>query len=253
MTASLRLPKRPSRRWWLAVTAAVTAQLALLWWFGDARPVQPRRADHEPRFWLVPALDKAVAELLNPTLFPWSGPHGFSGPAWLGITPPRHQPFEWTEPPRWLTLDPQTLTGLPAAPAPLPSARLDLLPGGVTEVRAPFDALAENRLPTRSCVVVRGELAGRPLRSGLAPPAQPFNDLLPDTEVRVVVDAAGRVQSATTLSRSGLPAADATALDLARTARFAPLARDEIPALQTGTLVFRWHTVPAPEPPPARP
>jgi hypothetical protein len=64
--------------------------------------------------------------------------------------------------------------------------------------------------------------------------------------VQVVVDAAGNVVSAVLLpANNPLEAAghfddaDRRALDLARTARFAPA-----PNLTVGRMIFNWHTVP---------
>jgi hypothetical protein len=53
------------------------------------------------------------------------------------------------------------------------------------------------------------------------------------------------VLSATLLTRSGNPAADQKALDLARAARFKPVGSEpEAPALTWGQLVFQWQVVP---------
>jgi hypothetical protein len=45
---------------------------------------------------------------------------------------------------------------------------------------------------------------------------------------------------------SGSKSADQLALDIARSARFAPLPRDA-GAFTIGALVFEWHTVPLPD------
>ena len=243
MTAALRFGARPSRRWWLAVALVVAGQLAAIFWLGDSTPSKPRQADREPLFALAREPSSAWLEELNPTLFAWSGPHGFSGGAWLRGALPANQPFEWTEPARFLAPDSKQLAhqtldaeGRPAHPP------MDYAPGRLADVRLPLTAWAGSALPNRSSVRVEGDLAGRLLLTPLAPPSQAVNDLLSDTEVRVLVDAAGLVRSATLLASSGLPAADAIALELARPARFAPL---RAMPWQTGKLVFRWHTVPA--------
>jgi TonB family protein len=71
-------------------------------------------------------------------------------------------------------------------------------------------------------------------------------DLLTNSVVRVVVDADGLVFSTALLPPgSGSKAADQSALEMARSARFAPLPRHA--KQMTGTLVFEWHTVPLAE------
>jgi TonB family protein len=244
MTAALSSTS-PLRRWTvLASGAAVGLQFALVFWLGDKAPVTPRRAAHEPRLLLAPAWAGDLSELDNPTLFAWSGPHGFSGQA-AGRPTPGYQPFQWTEPPRFLELDPKQLSGQPAGEPPSRlTVRLDLLPGRGATMVLPTHALAGSTLPTRSTVRLEGELADRPLLTPMAPPPQSLNDVLPDTRVRAVVDAPGRVQSVTLLGACGVAEADAQALELTRAARFAPLAPGTASALQTGVLVFQWHTQP---------
>jgi TonB family protein len=222
----------------------VAGQAAAIFWLGDRTPSQPRQPDREPVFALARGPSVAWLEELNPTLFAWSGPHGFSGAAWLRGKPPANQPFAWAEPARFLAPDPKQLAhqaigaeGRPARP-PMESA-----PGRLADMKLPLRVWPDGALWQRSTVRVEGELAGRPLLTPLAPPSQPVNDVLPDTEVRVLVDATGLVRSATLLASSSLSAVDAKALELARAARFAPLAAAP---WQAGKLVFRWHTVPAP-------
>jgi TonB family protein len=89
------------------------------------------------------------------------------------------------------------------------------------------------------------------LLSPLDPPSVPANDTLPDSVVRVMVNAVGLVESATLLSSSGSREADTQALDLAKSAAWEPLryGRDERIAdnastFDWGRLVFSWHTVP---------
>ena len=94
-----------------------------------------------------------------------------------------------------------------------------------------------------------GDLAARHLLSTFDLPSWPHNDLVSNSVVQLVVDAEGIPFSVTLLERSGHAAADRYALNEARRARFEPLdptdqsqARD----LVWGTLIFQWHTVPAP-------
>jgi hypothetical protein len=79
-------------------------------------------------------------------------------------------------------------------------------------------------------------------------PSWPYADVIAPSCVQVLVNAAGEVVSTTLLpldnrseAASRYDAADQRALDLARTARFAPA-----PRLTIGRLIFNWHTVPPP-------
>lgn len=161
--AALPFGAWPSRRWWLAVALVVAGQFALVLWLGDATRAVPRRSDHEPAIALAPGLSAALLEEWNPTLFAWSGPRGFSGPAWLRVAPPANQSYEWMEPARFLALDPKQLSSQPVGVEGRPARpRTEWGPGRVAEMRLPFAAWAGSALPTKSSVCVEGELAGRP-------------------------------------------------------------------------------------------
>lgn len=264
MSVALSFGARPSRNWWLGVAIVVGAQFAAIFWLGDKAPVKPLRADAEPTFAMAPSLatgqnsEAARAksalfwlEELNPTLFAWSGPRGFSGEAWLRNHRPANQTLEWKEAEQFLAPDFKQLSAQPITVEDGPThPQMNSAPSRLADIQLPIAVWTTTALPNRSSVRVEGELATRQLLTPLAPPSQPANDLLPDTEVRVLVDQAGLVRSATILSGSGRLAADATALELARNARFAPLADRP---LQTGSIVFRWHVVPAEPEPAARP
>ena len=76
-------------------------------------------------------------------------------------------------------------------------------------------------------------------------PSWPYNDVLAATTVQLVVDRHGSVLAANLLTRSGLPAADQRALELARASRFemADPASDTTP-MTWGQMVFQWQAVP---------
>jgi TonB family protein len=80
-------------------------------------------------------------------------------------------------------------------------------------------------------------------------PDWPFPDVLARTEVQVMVDGQGRVLSAVVLGESGLPAADARALQAAHAIQFGPTPEA---APVSGLLEFFWRTAPtnAPAMPP---
>jgi TonB family protein len=108
---------------------------------------------------------------------------------------------------------------------------------------------------------IEGDLARRRLLNPMVLPLQPSpniltTDILTNSVVQVVVDAAGRVFSCTLPASSGSTNADRCALDLARNARFEPLARDGAsgaanPAagLSWGRMIFEWRTTPLPTTP----
>jgi len=81
------------------------------------------------------------------------------------------------------------------------------------------------------------------LRAPLNLPSWPYADVLAPSVVQAVVDAAGNAVSLVLLPPgSGSDDADRRALELARTARFAPASQ-----LTIGRLIFHWHTVPLPD------
>jgi hypothetical protein len=251
------------RRWAAAITLAIVAQLALVFWAGDKSKVAPRPADQEPQVLLAPAFRGELADVENPTLFARANRHGFSGQAWPRVSLPQYPPAAWTEPPRLLQLDPARLTGglreLLRSNAP-PPFEIAVKP----EPRIGRDQIPDpaSSLPTQSVLRVASGLAGRRLLSNIVLPSQPHGDLLTNSVVQVVVDADGWTRSATLLSSCGAAGVDQQAIGLAKSARFESLRlrgperpTQPVPALTVGPLVFQWHTVPLPatNAPPARP
>ena len=162
--------------------------------------------------------------------------------------------MEWTEPPRFLEIQTNQL-GATFKQFIQTNASRSVEIAGLPDPRVGIVTLfpSLNLMPTQSILRVEGPLARRPL---LAPPALsswPASDILTNSEVRVVVDRDGYVNSAVLLSRSGLPEADDSAYQLAKSARFQPLRKTrpgESPAandaFEFGTLVFQWRTIPEP-------
>jgi hypothetical protein len=120
-----------------------------------------------------------------------------------------HTPIERTEVPHWLELGPERLanefvdfvsTNKILSPlmveAPLPSAAR-------YEANYPSEAAAPS-----SQFRLEGGLLGRTLLHHPELPSWQHTEILSNTTVRAVVDAAGWVFSATLVARSGLPAAD---------------------------------------------
>ena len=243
-------------RWGTAIGLALMIQAGLVFLLAARVPVTSRQAPRTLCFRQVP--DREVARLLTelpvsePTLFALPGPFGFSGMAWLKMRPLHHSLYEWNEPPLWLGLRAEQLgKGFlqfvrTNGPAPLEVA--DKPPPEVS-------GLAPSTLPTvlaQSILRVEGELAKRPLLSVPALPDWPPTEILSNTVVQVVVNAAGYPLSATVLlPGSGLKAADQRALELTRELQFKPLdKRGPESSLNTGKttigrLVFEWRTSPA--------
>jgi hypothetical protein len=97
-------------------------------------------------------------------------------------------------------------------------------------------------LQTGSVLRVEGALAGRPLLTPLTLPSWDHADVLQPTTLQIVVDRSGASFPPILLTPSGLQAADQRALEVARTARFAPApAGPNQPSLAWGRLVFLWH------------
>jgi hypothetical protein len=115
-----------------------------------------------------------------------------------------------------------------------------------------------------STLEIEGAVAKRGLLSPMKLPSWPFTDAIAPSVVQVIVDAGGRVVSAVLLPPENYsetpyletppvrdPDADERAVDLARSARFAPLASgagsvESNPAthLTMGLLIFNWQAVP---------
>jgi TonB family protein len=189
--------------------------------------------------------------LSDPTLFALPTRHGFSGGAWLDFAPLRFAPWQWTEPPPWLTVQTQALGRGFAALVSLNTANplrvADKPMPRVVGLAAPVPAVP---LRNRSELRLSGDLAGRRLLEPIALPAWPHTDLLSNSVVQVVVDGEGRVLAATLLSGSGRADADEYAVRAATAARFEPEQRGAMPAgsevVVRGRLTFQWHTVPPP-------
>jgi hypothetical protein len=232
----------PKRRWWMTVAFVMLGQLGLIFWL-TGRDVVPRAANLQPSLILPAETAAELPDLGNPTLFALPNRRGFSGPAWMDVSPLTHPALEWVEPPLWLT---QNIAGLGGAFTEFISTnRVGSFQvvkhtepqTEVMELYSPFD-----RLPTRSTVRVEGELVNRPLTSSLTLTSWPATEnVLTNSEVEIGVGANGRVFSSVLLAGSGSRQADNFALNLARTARFQSLV--SAGDLSWGKLVFQWHTI----------
>ncbi len=193
----------------------------------------------------------------DPTLFALPAARGFTGPIWLAAAPVDHRAPVWTEPPRFLEMDPNSLgrtlstflhdNGFP------PFDPIDKTAGSKAALGlfTPAEA-SENR----SLLSVEGRLAARKMDDSPALPAWASAELVTNSIVRVSVNPAGTTVSAVLVERSGLAEADAAALRIAWRLRFQPEAgsrragRLDVTSLDWGDLVFRWAASPATNAPP---
>lgn len=243
-------------RWLVCVVLAFAIHIGLIFLFGSRKPVVPRAVVNAPAIQFTTGRSE-LQRLDDPTLFALPHRHGFAAAAWLPLPQVEFAPFRWTEPPQLLDL-PVAMLGSVflrfAQTNAAPKLELNSLPTGMTT----HVELSEQQtsLKQHSGVSVNGRLAKR---TWLNPPALlrswPATDLLTNSIVRIVIDPDGQVFSPVLLPPgSGSKAADQYALEVARSARFAPVPRSAAKQL-IGTLTFEWHTVPVPDTnaPPAKP
>ncbi len=270
----------PETRWtltcWVVAIAIVFAlHVVLIFIFGTRKSVPPIPVKNAPSLTLVRDSGNHWIALNDTTLFALPNPNGFSGPMWAAYPPLTFHKQDWTEDPHWL-----------ADTASLPLSELGaafnrfmqtnyfagvqfgffLPPPLAVPVIPPQPVLAQN-----STLQIRGEIAKRPLLNSFDLPSWPYADVIAPSVVQVLVDAAGNVVSATLLpANSSLqpsavrflpqeslppaaqdPDADQRAVELARSARFAPLSPDAgsiqsnpLTRFSMGELIFNWQTVP---------
>lgn len=255
------LPWTP-RRWGWTIGVLFVAQAGLAWFLADRTPLIMRPSPAPTRYRLL--TDESQAEALavsladsDPALLALVSAHNFSGVAWLQRPQVTHQLADWSERPVWL---PPRLDRLGAS-----FGLLARQPAGGAGIAAdqpapPIAVLLITNEPviTRSTLRQEGALAERPMVTALDLPAWTNKTVLTNTEVRIIVGLDGRTFSAILQESCGLTNADQRALELARTARFQPLARLKpgpaledawsIPSLQWGGLIFQWATIGAAPP-----
>jgi hypothetical protein len=243
-------------RWLMLIALVFIAHLALIFVFGERKPVVPRAVTNVPELKLATDSEEWLA-LNNPTLFAQPNLAGFAGPA---LEPPHvefHQ-IEWTEAPRPLPL-PVTELGTTFSQFMLTNRfvtfQFELEPP--LKLTTPA-SLLEPAIAKASTLRIEGDLARRQLLTPMKLPSWPYADVIAPSKVQVLVNAAGDIVSAVLLP-SDNPAetdrvhdadADQRALELVRAAHFAPLPRVNVsvtanPAahLTFGRLIFNWHTV----------
>jgi TonB family protein len=243
----------PRRRWLVSVVLVLASQLGFVFWLAARKTDIPAMPPARPLISLPADQTADLPGVTDPTLFVLPNLHGFSGPAWMQFAPATYTLEPWTEPQRPLELTTLQLGAtlaefVHANHSPLfevdmkPEPRLDAV-GYLPLEEAP------------SSFSVEGDVANRPLLTPLTLDSWPAAEILLPTEVQIAVDAAGRVISAVVLKKSASAEANASALSLARSARFQPLrwiGPQPPPAapdrLSWGKIIFRWHTVAPPNP-----
>ncbi|MGO9199015.1 MAG: energy transducer TonB [Limisphaerales bacterium] len=255
MTSPVQPPAWPRRRWGWTVASVFAAQVGLIFWLGESGPVRSRPPGPNPTLRLAGGFSAEVLALQDPTLFALPHRQGFSGPAWLKMSPVPNRPSDWSEDPLPLPL---CVTRLGAVAPPQVQtnglAPLSLLPAlepGWALPEPPPPPLS----PEQSRLRIEGDLARYRLLTNLDLPSWQYNDVLTNTGLQMLVNAEGRPASVILLFTSGYKQADDYALAQAWRARFevpgaagqqgqppsTPLAH-----LVRGLLLFQWHTVPLP-------
>jgi hypothetical protein len=271
MNVSTAGPSAQKWTWtrWLAIVAIVfLGHILLIFIFGARKPVPAMPVKNVPVLALVGESQADWVSLKNATLFALPDRSGFAGVMWTRIPPPGFVKQDWTEDPRWL-----------AATDSLPVNQLGsafhhfVQTNHFANVHMEFNLPPVSAAPAvpvqssfarGSTLEIEGAVAKRRLLSAMKLPSWPFSDAIAPSVVQVVVDAGGRVVSAVLLppdNDSGTPYseappvrdpdADQRAVELARSARFAPLATgagsvESNPAthLTLGLLIFNWQAVP---------
>ena len=232
----------------MTIALVLALQLALIFSLGYHSSTLPRPVAPAPRVRLNRDSGELLA-LLDPTLFALPHRRGFSGEAWSKVAAREVHPPDWSETPLWLEL-------------PMPQLGAAFRDFVRTSAPLPFQAVVPEPPPavaagpalpvsTPSTLRIEGGLSGRRLLSSFELFGWPNPNLLTNSVVQVVVDAQGNTLSRRLLSGSGSVGADRRALELAMTARFAPVEitgpermehRPE--QLTLGTLIFEWQTLP---------
>lgn len=243
------------RRWFAVVGLLVLFHVTLIFWVGERKPIGPIPPPSTSAMYMPAEQTAELPGLSDPTLFVLPNRHGFSGPAWMNVPSLQDHLKEWTEP--------------EPSPAPAPELGRTLNEFVRDNVSRPFEVARKpepqlavmafstpaNLLRTHSTYSVEGELGQRALLSPLKLGSWPAAEILTNSEVLVGVNPEGLVFSAVLLTKCGpkddpvATQADASALNLATSARFRPVGwigpkrpPNSPTALTWGRLVFHWHT-----------
>jgi hypothetical protein len=229
------------------VALVFAAHVLLLFAFGGRKQIVSRAVTNVPTLNLADNSSEWLA-LNDPTLFALPHQNDFASAIWLPahvVTPPS---FRWTELPRWLLVSTNELGwAFSQFMQTNRFASMELQLKSPVKLSAPMLPV-ESALAQTSTVQIEDGLAQRRLLDPISLPSWPYANVIAPSQVQLLVNEAGDVVSAVLLPPgSGFaPAdqydqADRRALELARSARFAPSSR-----LTVGRMIFNWHTVPPP-------
>lgn len=240
----------PASLWWSVVGCVLAFQLGLIFWLGDQGPLRPASAP-APFTWQVAGkVSNELLALNDPTLFALPHRESFSGPAWLTTTNMGAAPFVWSEPSQWLRPPVEQLGGV---------FHSFLATNQIVASEAPAEMEPELGFPeipaavgstSGTTVQILGDLNERELLTPIALNSWTNADLLTNSIVQALVNAAGQPVSVTLLANSGSGEADRFALKQAELARFAPLRTEGttrgnlVARLRWVQILFNWHTVP---------
>lgn len=257
---------RVQQRWGAAVALLVGVQAALLQWgvrqSGQPRPIPTVESDVALAVERDDIARPAWQHLPSPVLFALPTAEGFSGEAWLRHRPPAVRETLAEPSPSWLEVPAQETwesLAILQESVQTPAARVADLP---VQWRDNFPA--DSPASRRSTLQVLGPLGSRALLQPPELPSWPSSDVMADSQVQLLVDADGFVQSAVGVEEEGAVGAsvfgavtrsaeaDHFAVEIARSLRFSPLPRNapegvlgESGGASIGRVVFRWHAVPA--------
>ena len=255
IAASAEPRKWEPRRWLLVVVLIALLQTGLIFWLGARNLGRAHLANSGPRVYMPPDQRSELSGGDDPTLFVLASRHGFSGPAWLGVSPMENTLPDWTEPPLPLTRPVWefggTLRKFIATNLPAP---LEVAGKPAPQMDAVELYLVPDLTSAESTLSIEGQLSDRPLLSQFKLKSWPAADIiLTNSVVLAAVNQNGDVFSAVLLSKSGSKDADDNALNLAKSARFQPVRRSDPlgpdasrSTLNWGRLVFHWQTIALP-------
>lgn len=247
-------PTRDLKRWtfrqWLGMVALVVGlHLCLVYFYSDWTRAVPRR----PRFYseqslvLDPAAQADLARglaLSDPTLFARASEQNFSGAAWLKVPALRHTVPDWTAPNHWLERPLQAGERLLPESAPAPDTVHPCFPLLATApVPASLTARPASQPGMAQSQVRLEDPAGRTLAAPGKLPSWPYDGLLSNSIVEILVDAEGLPLTARMAAVSGSKEADLWALRWTKGVRLQPAEPDPAPPpFALARLVFTWQT-----------
>jgi hypothetical protein len=236
---------------WLAVFLVFAAQVGVMFLLGNPPKTAPSHPSITPIVYLNTNPASELLALQDQTIFMLPHRNNFSGPAWLTITRQTFKPADWSEPARPFSLPPEQLGAafdkfMETSPPP----QLAIAIGSALDVVG-LDSSPMQPISAASTVRIQGDLARRRLLTPihLPPQTNSDSDVVPDTEVQVLVDARGNTFSPVILNGNKNTTAAADALDFAKRARFEPLRttgpeRTPPDTMTFGEMIFEWQTVP---------